>query len=176
MSSIAVAPSDTKTIVTDLNAGWYNAVNQALQITDPTFQLAQGTLGLQTTDSSGLFLLSDAVPGSAAVSYFNPSGLSKRSSAYQMFLGALLPETGTDLAAVLGDMYPAWIAYRNGWFQANPTSTLTQLALFTQFANQRLDPRRASTAINTFKQAANSPLNQAQDAMAARQFATAVFG
>ncbi len=84
-----------------------------------------------------------------------------------MFLGALLPETGTDLAAVLGDMYPAWIAYRNGWFQANPTSTLTQLALFTQFANQRLDPRRASTAINTFKQAANSPLNQAQDAMAA---------
>lgn len=167
MPATAIAPGNTKAVVTDLNAGWYNVVSSAMQITDPTFQLAQGTLGLQTTDSSGLFLMSDSVPESAAVSYFNPSGLSKRSSAYQMLLAALLPETGTDLAAALGDMYSAWLTYRNAWFTANPTSTLTQLALFTQFANQRLDPRSAGTAINTFKQAANAPLNQALDAMAA---------
>ncbi|MGA2537940.1 MAG: hypothetical protein ABSF53_18140 [Terracidiphilus sp.] len=167
MPQTLTAPSDTKAVVTDLNAGWYNVVNQAMQITDPTFQLAQGTLGLQATDSSGLFRMSDAIPAPASVSYYDPSGLSKRSAAYQLLLAALLPETGTDLAAALGDMYATWLTFRNAAFQATPPSTLTQLALFTQFANQRLDPRTAATAINTFKQAANAPLNQALDAMSA---------
>lgn len=162
---MTTSSSDTQAIVTKLNAGWYNVVTEAMGISDPNFQLAQGTLGLQTSDSSGLFLMADAVPPSAAVTYFDPSGLSKRSSAYGLLLSALLPETGTDLRNVLGDQYANWIAYRNAWFTQNPTSTLTQLQLFEQWANQRLDPRLASQAINTFKQAANAPLNQALDAL-----------
>lgn len=162
---MTASESDTKAIVTNLNAGWYNAVTQAMGISDPNFQLAQGTLGLQTSDSSGLFLMADAVPPSAAVGYFDPSGLSKRSSAYGLLLSALLPETGTDLQNVLKDQYAGWIAYRNAWFTTNPTSTLTQMQLFQQWANQRLDPRLAAQAINTFQQAANTPLNQALDTL-----------
>jgi hypothetical protein len=42
---------------------------------------------------------------------------------------------------------------------------MKQVDLFSQWANQKLDPRAASQAINTYKQAANSQLNQALDAM-----------
>lgn len=160
------ASKDTQTIVTELNAGWYNYLSQAMGITDPTFQLAQGCLGLQTSDSSGLFLMSDAMPASAAVNFYSPNGLSKRSSAYRMLLSALLPETGSGFSAILGDMYATWILYRNAWFTNNPTTPLTQLQLFTQFANQRLDPGMAQQGIAIFKLAANAPLNQALDAMA----------
>ena len=114
--------SNTEKIVTDLNAGWYNKVTEAMSITDPNFQLAQGTLGLQTNDSSGLFLMADSVPLPASVGSYDPTGLSKRSSAYQLLLGALLPETGSGLPVFLGDMYSSWIAYRNSYFTANPPS------------------------------------------------------
>lgn len=150
--------------ITDLNTGWYNVVSSALKLDPSTFVLAQGTLGLQTSSSAGLFQMSDAVPPSASV-YFDAGGTSMRSSAYQLLLGALLPETGTDLQQALGDMYTNWVEYRNSWWPNNPSSTLTQEQLFTQWANQRLDPRKAETAINTFKQAANTLLNQALDAL-----------
>ena len=151
--------------ITKLNAGWYNVVSNAMGLDPTTFLLAQGTLGLQTTSSAGLFQMSDAVPPSASVAFFDSSGTSMRSSAYQGLLGALLPETSTSLAAVLGDMYTNWVSYRNSWFVKNPDSTLTQEELFEQWANQRLDPGKTSQAINTYKQAANSPLNQALDAL-----------
>jgi len=151
--------------INQLNAGWYNVVNRALDITNPNFQLAQGTLGLQTSDSSGLFLMLDAVPPSAAVHYYDPSGLSKRSSAYQGMLNALTPEQAADLRTVLSDQYAAWIAYKNDFFIANPTSDKTQEDLFTLFANQRLDPGKAAQALTVYKQNANNRLNQALDAL-----------
>jgi hypothetical protein len=157
--------ADTKKTVTDLNAGWYNEVTQAMGITDPNFQLAQGALGLQTDDSSGLFLMADSVPKPANVAYYDPSGLSKRSSAYKQLLGALLPETGTDLRGVLGDLYANWIAFKNSFFDKNPDSDKTQEKLFEMWANRQLDPRKAGQAINTFKQASNDLLNQALDAV-----------
>jgi hypothetical protein len=42
--------------------------------------------------------MSDAVPPSAAVHYFDSSGLSKRSSAYGALLNALMPEQASTLA------------------------------------------------------------------------------
>lgn len=159
-------PSDVQTIVTNLNAGWYNEVTKQLQVTDPNFQLAQGVLGLQTSDSSGLFLMADSVPQNAAVAYYDPSGLSKRSSAYQMLLAALLPETGTDLAGFLKDMYPNWLIYKVNFYKNNSATTLTPLQIFTNWANQTLDPRQIQQAVTTFQQAASAPLNQALAAMA----------
>lgn len=155
----------TKKEVTDLNAGWYNVVSDAMGLDQTTFQLTQGTLGLQTSDSSGLFLMSDAVPPSASVAFYDPSGLSKRSSAYQLLLSALLPESGSGLRAALGDKYAGWIAYRDGYFTKNADSNETQEQVFDKWANQRLDPRRAAAAINAFKQASNALLNQALDAL-----------
>jgi hypothetical protein len=111
--------------------------------------------------------MSDAVPPSAAVAFFDAGGQSRRSSAYQGLLGALLPEGGSDLPVFLKDKYAAWVSYRDGWWSANPTSTLTQEQLFAQWANRTLDSRTASQAINTYKQAANAPLNQALDAYVA---------
>lgn len=111
--------------------------------------------------------MSDAAPPSASVAYFDPGGMIMRSSAYGLLLHALLPETGTDLPGVLGDMYASWITYRNNYWTQNLQSTLTQEQLFQQWANRFLNPQQASKAINVFKQAATTPLNQALDALTA---------
>lgn len=134
-------PKNVKDIVTNLNAGWYNVVTEAMQVTDPNFQLAQGVLGLQTEDSSGLFLISDAVPEPAAVAYYDPSGLSKRSSAYQLLLASLLPETGTDLAGFLKDMYPSWVEYRISFYKEQSDEHPDSAAGFQQLGQP--EPRSA---------------------------------
>jgi hypothetical protein len=84
---------DTAQIVQSMNAGWRNYVNDAMRLSRETFQLAQGTLGLQTPDSSGPFLMEDAVPPSSTVGYYSSSTTKSRSSAYLTLLSALLPET-----------------------------------------------------------------------------------
>ncbi|TDC52496.1 hypothetical protein E1281_19060 [Actinomadura sp. KC345] len=167
MSTPTAAPDQIAETVIKLNAGWYNVVAQALNLDTSTFLLAQGTLGLQSNDSSGLYLMSDAVIPSASVAYLDPTGLSKRSSAYRMLLGALRSEGGTDLPAVLGDQYSRWLDYRDNWWKQNPTSTLTQATLFEQWADRMLNPGQKASAIAVFKQQANTPLIRALDALSA---------
>ncbi|MFV0308369.1 MAG: hypothetical protein ACK5OX_11560 [Desertimonas sp.] len=150
--------------ITELNAGWYNHVSSVMNLDPATFQLAQGTLGLQTSDSSGLFRMADAVPPSASVAYFDPGSMQLRSQSYGMLLQALLPETGVSLQQALGDQYANWITFRNAYWTTNPTSTETQEQVFTTWANQRLDPNQASSAITAYKDQANCPLNNALDA------------
>lgn len=158
--------TDVQQTVMDLNAGWYNVVKQALNISEPSFLLAQGNLGLQTSDSSGLFLMADATPPSAAVAYFDPGSMQRRSQAYGGLLGALLPETGSGLPQVLGDQYANWITYKNAYtWPTGAGQPTTQQELFEQWANRALDPRTASQAVNVFKQAANCELNTAIDAL-----------
>ena len=41
---------DIKKAVMDLNAGWYNVVCATMKLDPATFQLAQGTLGLQSSE------------------------------------------------------------------------------------------------------------------------------
>lgn len=159
--------ADVQQLVTDLNAGWYNEVVKALNLDPTTFQLTQGTLGLQTTDSSGLFLISDAVPPPAAVGFFDAGGMVKRSQAYGELLEALQPEGGSDLPTVLGDMYASWMTYRNAYFD-NPSADLSQQQLFQRWANGHLDPRTAEKAETVFAQAANAPLLGAIDAYTAK--------
>lgn len=153
---------DVNEKITELNAGWYNVVSAAMELDPATFVLAQGCLGLLTSDSSGLYLMSDAVPPSAAV-YYDAGGTSMRSSAYRLLLGALLPETGSDLKDFLGNKYANWITYKDAWWKNNPNSTLTQEKLFEQWANQRLDPRKTAEAISAFKQSSNCMLIKALD-------------
>lgn len=50
---------DVQAIVESLNAGWRNQVAKQLGMSADTFQLAQGSLGLQTSDSSGLFRMAE---------------------------------------------------------------------------------------------------------------------
>jgi hypothetical protein len=151
---------DITKAVMDLNAGWYNVVADAMKLDKSTFQLAQGTLGLQSADSSGLFLMCDAVPPPSAVAYYDAGGLSKRSSAYNLLLHALLGEGGSDLPTALRDKYASWITYRNA-----DTSSLTQLQLFQKWADRNLDPGEVARAITVFKAQTTLPLNQALDAM-----------
>ena len=145
--------SDTKKIVENLNAGWYNVVANALHLDPQHFQLAQGTLGLQTADSSGLWRMADAVPPSAVVHYYDASGLSQRSSAYGELLEALLPETGSGLRDALGDMYAAWVTYANanGW----------DAHTFDDWAQKHLPPTKAVRAKAVYLETANSPLLKA---------------
>ncbi|APG88030.1 hypothetical protein SAMCCGM7_pC0832 (plasmid) [Sinorhizobium americanum CCGM7] len=143
-------------VVNDLNAGWRNEVVRALGMDSNTFQMAQGTLGLQSADSSGLFLMADSVPPQSTTAYYDPSGKNKRSSAYNQMLHAMLPSTSSGLRAALGDQYSNWIAYRNA-----DTSDLSQFELFKKWASRRLDPNQETAAITAFKMTLSDPLNVA---------------
>ena len=155
----AVADSSVQQKINDMNAGWRNEIATVLGMDKKTFQLAQGTLGLQGSDSSGLFLMADAVPPESVVAYYDPSGKNARSTAYNQLLHAMLPSTSSGLSAALGPMYAKWIIYRNA-----DTSDLSQQALFEKWANRNLDPNKITAALTAFKAAASDPLNLALDA------------
>jgi hypothetical protein len=155
----AQTADDVKTIVNALNAGWRNEVASQLGMDKKTFQAAQGVLGLQTSDSSGLFRMADAVPSTSTTQYYTPSSASHFSSTYNNLLHALKPSSSGGLKVALGPMYAKWVIYRSA-----DTSDKTQLELFTFWANRNLDPGKAAAAITTFKAAASDPLNLAYDA------------
>lgn len=150
---------DVAEIVTSLNAGWRNKVAEQLGMDTQTFQLAQGSLGLQTSDSSGLFRMADAVPSDQDTSYYEPSSAIQFSNNFNRLLHALLPSNSGGLRAALGPMYANWIAYRSA-----DTSDLTQLELFTKWADRNLDPNEKTKAISVFKAALSDPLLMALDA------------
>jgi hypothetical protein len=136
-------------------------VCQALNLDPNTFQLAQGTLSLSSTDSSGLFLISNAVPPASAVAYCGASGLSSRASAYDILLHRLIGEGDDTLRNALGDQYAKWIAYRDA-----DNSSLTQLQLFQTWADRNLDPGEVAATVTVFQQQTTLPLNVALDALA----------
>ena len=155
--------SNTQQTVQKLNASWQNYLSTVFKNLDQsTFKLAQGSLGLQTSDSSGLFLMADAVP--PATSLFDAGAMGKISQSYANLLVAMLPETGSDLPALLGDNYVNWINYRNNYFKTPPATLLTQAQLFAQFANAYLDPQVATSAISAYNKQALSQWNVASDA------------
>ena len=143
-----------------LNYGWRNYISNLMGLDPKTFQLAQGTLGLQTSDSSGLFLMADAVPPESAVNYYDATSTNKRSSAYLGLLSALLPETNPNaLSAALGDQYAAWIV----WKLANrPNPGENYLAYFERWGTSiNVDPGRLSRGTEAIVNAQNSPLLKA---------------
>ncbi|MGH9444382.1 MAG: hypothetical protein ACRD3O_01370, partial [Terriglobia bacterium] len=155
--------SATAQIVQQLNAGWRNYICDAMKLNRDTFQLAQGTLGLQTTDSSGIFLMADAVPPSSTVGYYDATSTNSRSSAYLDLLGALLPETNPNgLSTALGDMYSSWIT----WKTANPPqSKESYMDYFKRWELQSaIDPGRAARAEAAILAANNTPLIKAYGA------------
>jgi hypothetical protein len=156
--------ANTAQIVQDLNAGWRNYINNLLALNKDTFQLAQGTLGLQTTDSSGLFLMEDAVPPSTTVGYYSSSTMKSRASAYLGLLSALLPETSPiALQQALSDMYSDWITYKTT--KSNWTAGATLLSVYNAWAEQSsIDPGRAARGKAAIQAAQNAPLSKAYDA------------
>lgn len=155
--------SNTEKTVQQLSAGWRNYVCDAMGLDRNTFQLAQGGLGLQTADSSGLFLMADAVPASSTVGYYDASSMNKRSSGYLALLGALLPETNPNgLQTALGDGYASWIT----WKTTNPPQAGdTILTYFQRFELQSsLDPGRLSRGEAAITASQNAPLNRAWSA------------
>lgn len=150
--------SRVQEVINDLNAGWRNEVVRALGMDSNTFQMAQGTLGLQSADSSGLFLMADSVPPQSTTAYYDPSGKNTRSTAYNQLLQAMLPTSSSGLSAALGDQYANWIAYRNA-----DNSDLSQFDLFKKWASRHLDPNQENAAITAFKKTLSDPLNIALD-------------
>lgn len=157
--------SDTAATVEALNAKWRNYLNQALNLDPDTFQLAQGCLGLQTSDNMGLFLMADAVPPDSAVGFYDANSMKRRSSAYGMLLGALLPETGAAvLQTALGNYYTPWIQ----WSATNPVvaGDTVQSRLDRFGMAQAVDPGTIARAKTAALQAANSALYLALNAFA----------
>jgi hypothetical protein len=116
-----------------LSHGWSNYLSDLMGL-GSNFWLAQGNLGLQTSDDSGLFLMADAVPPESDVNVYDASSMNKRSSAYLGLLCALLPETNPNaLSQALGPQYAAW----NSWKAANPiTPGETYLDYFKRWGIQ----------------------------------------
>lgn len=142
-------------------AGWYNTLATALKLDDNSFQLTQGSLPLEST-SVPLFQMCDSVPPMSIGYHFSTSQWNRFSQDYQSLLFALKPgSSANELQQVLGDSYFAWIKYRNAFYQENPTSTESQEDLFKAFANQRLDPSLAQTAIAAYEKSSISPINEA---------------
>jgi hypothetical protein len=164
-TNVMVMSPDTKKNILDLNAKWRNYLAGVMGM-DPSgpFQVAQGTLGLDTTDSSGLFLMSDALPPASAVGYYDPSSMNRRSKAYRNLLFSLLPETASGLREVLGDMYPTWINWRKMYYENPDHMTDSQEKAFETFANSQLDPIEAKRAITIFQKAELAPLSEAINA------------
>ena len=162
----AIDPQVQQTI-DKMNAGWRNEVAAQMGMDPNTFQLAQGTLGLQTSDSSGLFLMADAVPPQSVAAYYDPSTMAKRSDAYNQLLHAMLPSSSSGLQVALGPKYASWVLYRNA-----DTSDLSQEALFTKWASRNLDPDKITPALSAFKAAASDPLNTALDNVIDKAFRT----
>lgn len=164
MGTVVTSGSNTAQKVQQLNAGWRNYVCDAMKLSRDTFQLAQGTLGLQTVDSSGLFLMADAVPPSSSVGYYDPTSMNKRSNALSaLIMSALLSESNPQaLATALGDMYATWI----GWKSTNPPQPgETYLTYFQRWELQSsVDPGRGARAEAAITGALNSPLGKAQAA------------
>jgi hypothetical protein len=152
-----MAGNDTQQTVQDLNAKWRNYLSDQMNLDKDTFQLAQGSLGVQTSDSMGLFLMADAVPPSSAVGFYDANSMKRRSSAYGMLLGALLPEVGADgMRTALGDWYTPWMT----WSATNPvvagdtlSSRLDRFGLA-----QAVDPGVIMAAKTAAAQAAGSTL------------------
>jgi hypothetical protein len=157
-------PSDTDQIVQTLNAKWRNYLSNQMNLDPDTFQLAQGCLGLQTSDNFGLFTMSDAVPPASAVGYYDPTSMKRRSDAYSMLLGALLPEVGANaLRTALGNYYTQWV----NWSIANaPVRGDTVASRLDQWGmTQAIDPGTVTRGKAAVLQASNSELVKAQTNM-----------
>lgn len=150
----------------DLNAKWRNYVAEisGMESGSDVFQVVQGNLGLQTADSSGLFLMADAIPTDSPTGYYQTSS-NMRSSGFGNLLFSLAPQDSSSLRDVLGDMYTNWVQYRAAYY-TNPNNDLTksQEVIFEGWANGNLDPNEIQKAISVFKQAEISPLNKAINA------------
>jgi hypothetical protein len=143
-----------------LNYGWRNYLSGLMGL-EANFQLAQGNLGLQTSDDSGLFLMADAVPPTSDVNLYDAGSMNKRSSAYLGLLCALLPETNPNaLSDALGPtQYAAWLS----WKAANPpTLGETYLAYFQRWGIQSgADPGMLARGEQSIVTAQHTPLLQA---------------
>jgi hypothetical protein len=142
-----------------ISYGWRNYLSDLLGLDKTTFRLAQGTLGLQTGDSSTLFLISDAVPPAGSVLY-DASSLNKRSSAYLSLLNALLPEQNpAALSSALGVRYAAWVS----WKAANaPKVGESYLSYFQRWATEAaVEPSVLASATQRITEAQGTPLMEA---------------
>lgn len=160
-----VLSSDTDSIVRDLNAGWRNYVCDAMNLDRHTFQLAQGSLGLQTTNSSGLFIMADGVPRATTVDYYDASSMNRRSDNYSSLLVALRPEISPEAVQdALGDGYASWVAF-NEKDPKQPGDTV--LIRFKRFAlTSSLDPGTLARGEAAILASANAPNARAQAAFA----------
>ena len=154
------APSDVQQRIEDMNVGWRNYLTQAMGMDTNTFQVAQGTLGLQTSDSSGLFRMANGVPPYSSVAMYDASANSTRFDSYGNFLNALLPTTSSGMQKALGPKYASWVAFK----QANYTKFTSVKKMFDSFAMGNLDATQTKAGHQVLKQTENDMLSKAIDA------------
>jgi hypothetical protein len=161
----AVNDPDTQAKVQALAAGWRNYVATQLNMSRDTFQLVQGSLGLQTSDSYGLFVMADVVPPPSVVGNYDAGGSIRRTQSYGNLLNALLSESNPNgMRQALGDYYTEYLTWRK---TNSPAAGESPQAFFVRVGNALpdIDPGRLSRAAAAMASANNSELGKAQTAL-----------
>ena len=167
-TGLGAAPANVQQRVQDMNAGWRNCVSEILGMDPNTFQMAQGTLGLQTSDSSGLFRIANGVPPESAVAFFDASSKTMRSDAYGLYLNALLAPTSSGMVQALGPMYADWVIFK----KANFTKYTSLDAMFDAFAMGNLNTVQTKAGKTVIAASKNAPLAKAINNFLDPQFQT----
>ena len=167
-AQLAVAPANVQQRVEDMNAGWRNCVSQILGMDPNTFQLTQGTLGLQTSDSSGLFRIANGVPPETSVAFFDASSNTMRSDSYGIYLNALLAPSSSGMIQALGPMYAQWVIFKKGNF----TKYTSLDTMFDAFAMGNLNTVQTKAGKTVLAAAKNAPMAKAIDNYLDPQFQT----
>jgi hypothetical protein len=146
-----------------LNYGWRNFLCQEMRLDKNSFQLAQGALGLQTSNDAGLFLMADAIPPPSPLGFYDATSMNRRSSAYLELLSALLPENNPQaLRSELKDLYAGW---RSWEYLAKPMLGEGYRRYFQRWATmQSLSPGLTTAAETAIASSTNCLLRSAFDA------------
>ena len=146
-----------------LTEQYYNSIVTQLNLSDQSFQLAQGNVALPAT-TQNIWSTMDQVPPLSICGNWTPGSHNTFSSQYGGILSRIHDSANDDFQAAMGDYYTAWMAY----LKKNPPSgDKSIIQVFSGWAYANMPPDQANKVIGMFQAAMNGPITQAQMAWAA---------
>jgi hypothetical protein len=120
---------------------YYNALCSAIGASPETFQTAQGSIGLGTTNDM-IWQFFDSIPPASINQVFNPGSMNSFAKTYGAVINNLNPQNGDAERAKLGNKYAAWLDFQKDpdnwpkdfdWSDPDAARKL-RLALFNRFS------------------------------------------
>lgn len=148
--------------MTELQNKWYNALVSELQLDEKTFQLAQGTPQLNTSEA--VWTIFDTVPPKSLTHNFHSSPNSFYSD-YRSLVFSIQSLKGNPFKKELGLDYKKWKL----WLKKNQDKIgpdTTKMDLFKSWASINLSPGKEQKAIEAMRRIQHNTVNEAQKLVA----------